>query len=121
MKYFSEQTAFHIFLPKNFRKKTIMAKVKEPEVMYSATENKSQQFFSLEEDISMTKRKGRIVRVSMPYTAYKKLRNAYISQQIYDDAETQRSLLRAKEDINSARSKKFESADALVRSLDENA
>ena len=74
---------------------------------------------TLERNATITRRSGRAVRVSMPYAAYKKMRDAYISIQIYNDSKTQKNLKRAKEDVKARRVKTFSNVDDLIRSLDE--
>lgn len=76
-------------------------------------------YSTLKRKITIKKKQGRPVRVSMPYPAYKKLLTVFISQQIYDEKETQESLVRAKNDVKIGRTKRYQSATSLVRSLDE--
>ena len=76
-------------------------------------------YSTLESKITIKKKHGRPIRVSMPYPAYKKLVAAFISQQIYNEKQTQESLVRAKNDVKSGRTRRYQSATSLVRSLDE--
>ena len=73
---------------------------------------------TIERNITVMKRKGHVARVSMSYNAYKKLRDAFISQEIYNDPVTQDAVKRAKEDIKAGRIRKFKTVAELVRSLD---
>ena len=98
-----------------------MAKVKEPATLYSTIiqEEPAQLLFPELPNITITRKQGRAVRVSMPYAAYRKLRDAYISQQIYNDPNTQESIRRAREDAETGRVKKYTNIDDMLRSLDD--
>ncbi|MEK7264130.1 MAG: hypothetical protein AAB071_06425 [Bacteroidota bacterium] len=98
-----------------------MAKVKEPASLYSSKVQEDPVQLSLQEipNITITRKQGRAVRVSMSYAAYRKLREAYISQQIYNDPKTQESISRSKDDVKNGRFKTFTDTSELLRSLDD--
>lgn len=66
----------------------------------------------------VTDKNGKPVEVILSYSVYKRFLELETSMEIFKRKETQKSIRRAKEDINKRRHKTFDNADDAIKWLD---
>jgi hypothetical protein len=66
----------------------------------------------------VTDKNGKPVEVILSYSVYKRFLELETSMEIFKRKETQKSIKKAKEDINKRRFKTFDNADDAIKWLD---